>query len=788
MQEKRIKRLIISILVVLILIITYNYSYAISVQYVKGDVNADDQVNNIDLLLTLRHIYSSKTNKNLEWRFNDRTLNVADINNDKNVDNVEVLMMLRYIAANKSEEIDNENPTWKESMERNSLIVQQDIVTLDLKSGETEKLIVSGENVGNVQYISLNSNIADVNDEGIITPHNVGNTAILVKASNGLEVKVKVNVVNNLIYVQNLQLDKTNINLDLNGTKTAKITATVEPANASNKNLSWTSSNPKVVSVDTNGNVTAIGVGSATITVKTLDGSNITKTCQVNVTGTAKPIYVQNLKLDKTNINLDLNGTKTAKITATVEPANASNKNLSWTSSNPKVVSVDTNGNVTAIGVGSATITVKTLDGSNISKTCQVTVIRTPIKVTAVKLNVTTREIDLTRDNHNAILVATVEPANADNQNLIWESKNPEIATVSNGVVTGLKEGKATIVVKSAENQNITATCTVNVIKGLVLSSNYNSYLDVINNTATLTATQTGSSANDTITWTVDNSNVIKLTSSSNTSVKLERVNEGTTAVHATSSSGKKATYIAGVKKEKVLFTGASCTSLMANERKDGDTGKIQNIDYGKFKKGETIFFEAYGGTGLLWYLPSSTRKTLMQESKDNYDKLLFSTKYPEKDSTGKSRYAMQDIREIINSIDKKTEHLSIAFDIEVNDIRKAENNTQATFLANTYAEFLIETAKEYPDVNFYCIPKSAYPEEASWAKHNERIRVFNTRIQKLLGQEDQQNLKYKYFYTFTKDLYEKDNKAGITSDQHPNAYTTQKMFDKILEYMKITK
>lgn len=697
MQEKRIKRLIISILVVLILIITYNYSYAISVQYVKGDVNADDQVNNIDLLLTLRHIYSSKTNKNLEWRFNDRTLNVADINNDKNVDNVEVLMMLRYIAANKSEEIDNENPTWKESMERNSLIVQQDIVTLDLKSGETEKLIVSGENVGNVQYISLNSNIADVNDEGIITPHNVGNTAILVKASNGLEVKVKVNVVNNLIYVQNLQLDKTNINLDLNGTKTAKITATVEPANASNKILSWTSSNPKVVSVDTNGNVTAIGVGSATITVKTLDGSNI-------------------------------------------------------------------------------------------SKTCQVTVIRTPIKVTAVKLNVTTREIDLTRDNHNAILVATVEPANADNQNLIWESKNPEIATVSNGVVTGLKEGKATIVVKSAENQNITATCTVNVIKGLVLSSNYNSYLDVINNTATLTATQTGSSANDTITWTVDNSNVIKLTSSSNTSVKLERVNEGTTAVHATSSSGKKATYIAGVKKEKVLFTGASCTSLMANERKDGDTGKIQNIDYGKFKKGETIFFEAYGGTGLLWYLPSSTRKTLMQESKDNYDKLLFSTKYPEKDSTGKSRYAMQDIREIINSIDKKTEHLSIAFDIEGNDIRKAENNTQATFLANTYAEFLIETAKEYPDVNFYCIPKSAYPEEASWAKHNERIRVFNTRIQKLLGQEDQQNLKYKYFYTFTKDLYEKDNKAGITSDQHPNAYTTQKMFDKILEYMKITK
>ena len=519
-----------------------------------------------------------------------------------------------------------------------------------------------------------------------------------------------------------------------------------------------------------------------------MDGSNITKTCQVNVTETAKPIYVQDLKLDKTNINLDLNGTKTARITATIEPANASNKNLSWTSSNPKVATVDTKGNVNAIGVGNATITVKTLDGSNITKTCQVNVIRTPIKVTEVKLNVSNREIDLSRDNHTSILIATVVPSNADNQNLIWESSNPEIATVSNGVVTGITEGEAAIVVKSAENPNIEAVCKINVIRGLKITSNYTNYLDVVNNKATLTITQTGSSANDTISWTVDNPNVIKLSSPSNTGVTLERVDEGSTVIRATSSSGKKATYITGVKKEKVLFTGASCTSLMANERKDGDTGKIQNIDYGKLKNNETLFFEAYGGTGLLWYLPSSTRRSLMNESESDYGKLLFSTKYPDEDTTGKSRYAMQDIREIINSIDKKTEHLSIAFDIEGNDIRKAENEDQATFLANAYAEFLITTAKEYPDVNFYCIPKSAYPEEANWAKHNERIRVFNTRIQNLLGQVDQQNLKYKYFYTFTKNLYENDDKAGLTSDQHPNAYTTQKMFDKILEYMQITK
>ena len=695
-KKQLTKAILLFLSIIIFSIILCNSSYGAYTEYIKGDVNADSKVNNIDILLTLRHIYGDKTNSKKEWCFDEKNKKIADINNDENINNIDILMMLRYVAASKSNEIDSKNPEWKKSIKKNSLNVQQDNVELDLKSGQTEKLIVTGENIGSIKYTSLDNNIANISSEGIITPRNVGNTEILIQASNGLELRTKVKVINSYVYVQNIKLDKTNINLDLNGTKTTKITATIEPANANNKNLSWTSNNIGVATVDENGNVTAVGVGNATITAKTLDGSNITKTCQVNVT-------------------------------------------------------------------------------------------RTPIKVTSITLNSHNQEIDLTRDNKTITLTATINPANADNKQIIWESKNPNVATVSNGVVTGIAEGMTDIIAKSAENSRILDVCTVTVIKGLTIESSSTEYLDVINDSLTLLLFQSGSTK-DSISWSVDNTNVVRLESTTESGTVVRRTGEGVTTVRAISSSGKKASYTVGVKKEKVLFTGASCTSLMANERKDADTGKVQNIDYGRLKKDDNLFFEAYGGTGLLWYLDSETRRSLMNTSENDYGKLLFSTKYPDKETTGKSRYAMQDIRKIINGVDKKTEHLSIAFDIEGNDIRKAENEEQALYLSNVYTEVIVKLAKDYPDVTFYCIPKSAYPEEANWSKYNDLIRKFNLNIQAVISASNISNLSYKTYYTFTKNLYENDKNAGISSDQHPNAYTTQAMFDQILKYMKITK
>ena len=117
--------------------------------------------------------------------------------------------------------------------------------------------------------------------------------------------------------------------------------------------------------VDRNGKVTAKSAGTTIVLAITADGSK-TATCKVTVT-----VPVTSVKMNKTSLSLEKGTTST--LTATVSPSNASNKKVTWTSSNTKVATVDKNGKVTAKAAGTATITVKTADG-NKTATCKITV------------------------------------------------------------------------------------------------------------------------------------------------------------------------------------------------------------------------------------------------------------------------------------------------------------------------------------------------------------------------------------------------------------------------------
>ncbi len=146
------------------------------------------------------------------------------------------------------------------------------------------------------------------------------------------------------------------------------LTATVSPSNATNKTVTWKSSNTSVATVNSSGLVSAVGAGSATITVTTSDGSK-TATCAVTV-----KIPVTGVTLSKTSAELKIGGTVT--LTATVAPSNATNKSVTWSSSNTSVATVS-NGTVTGKTAGTATITVKTSDSSK-TATCTVTVYGKP--------------------------------------------------------------------------------------------------------------------------------------------------------------------------------------------------------------------------------------------------------------------------------------------------------------------------------------------------------------------------------------------------------------------------
>lgn len=249
---------------------------------------------------------------------------------------------------------------------------------------------------------------------------------------------------NKNISVTNVTLNKSNLTLGVGETET--LIASVLPEKAANKTVIWASSNILVATVMPNGLVTALTKGTTTIIATTVDG-NYSASCTVKV----DEISVTEVKLNKNTLILDVNETET--LIATVLPENATIKEVYWTSNN--FCAIVTNGLVTPIAVGKATITVSTLDGNKTAK-CEVEVIRR-VHVTGVSLNKTTLDLGI---GNTELLIASVLPYNATNQNIIWSSSNSSIATVNNGSVTAKTEGTVTITA-TTEDGNFTATCEV---------------------------------------------------------------------------------------------------------------------------------------------------------------------------------------------------------------------------------------------------------------------------------------------------------------------------------------
>ena len=220
------------------------------------------------------------------------------------------------------------------------------------------------------------------------------------------------------IPVTGVELDKEMLTLAEG--EEATLEATVSPSNASNKNVTWSSSNESVAKVDASGKITAVGVGTAIITVTTEDGG-YTDTCTVTVV----TVPVTGVELNKEAIELTIGGTET--LVATVLPSNASNKNVTWSSSNGAVATVDANGKVTAVGVGTAIITVKTVDGG-FEDTCTVKVLSSEKQIISFRIS---GQIGATLIDEDTHTIRVVVPRGTDRTQLAPAIRVSEGATVS---------------------------------------------------------------------------------------------------------------------------------------------------------------------------------------------------------------------------------------------------------------------------------------------------------------------------------------------------------------------
>lgn len=257
-----------------------------------------------------------------------------------------------------------------------------------------------------------------------------------------------------------------------------KLKTVINPKVVTEK-LTYSSSNTKIVKVSANGTITGVGNGVATITVQSNDNKR-TATCTITV----KKVEVKSIKLSENQRTLSIGDS--FKLKVTINPNNATNKDVTWKSSNTKVARVDKNGNITAVRSGECTVSA--INGK-ITEKCSITVKPAPTPTPTPKPQPTTKpkakptptptitpkptevvidKITMPSSAKRTIgetikLNVIISPANATDKTLDWSSTNTDVATVTDGVVTCKSEGNATIIATTENGKK--AYCSIVVSK-----------------------------------------------------------------------------------------------------------------------------------------------------------------------------------------------------------------------------------------------------------------------------------------------------------------------------------
>ncbi len=316
-----------------------------------------------------------------------------------------------------------------------------------LSKGQTHKLTVTYAPADTTDdktltWSSSNESIAKVDENGVVTAIADGNAVITVKCGDFVET---CDVTVRYIEISQIALNHSKLEIKINETET--LTATVTPENATDYGspIKWSSSDESVATVDENGKITAVSGGTATITAQV---GNKTSECRVTV------IEKKAISLIVEQSKLEMEIGEKITLDVTVNPKDTTDE-LTFSSSDTKVATVSKSGRVTAVGSGTAEITVKV--GSH-TKVCTVIVAKIETDIEKVEIS---QNIAVLNPGDSLVLGYTTVPGGAEAEKVVWTSSDDAVVTVDeNGKITAIAVGNAQIVVSV---DGITAICSVTV-------------------------------------------------------------------------------------------------------------------------------------------------------------------------------------------------------------------------------------------------------------------------------------------------------------------------------------
>ena len=377
--------------------------------------------------------------------------------------------------------------------------------------------------------------------------------------------------------VEGIELDKTE--LTIMATYTDTLTATLNPADASNLAVTWTSSNTSVAKVSgnlLNATITGVAPGTATIKATAVDGG-VYAECVVTVTENTTPIT--EIVLDRNTMKME--GGDTATLTATVSPWNAYSTTVTWASSDETVIAISGSGStvtVTALADGEATVTATAADGKTAS--CVITVADTKVESITVSpetVNVATGD--------TASVTGILNPSDATVQDVVWTTSDASVATVitygTNAVVYGVAPGTATITATTVDG-GFTDSVEVNVTKASenALSLDLTELDLVIYQSFNITALF--ETYGEDVTWTTSDPETVRIQSTSDNQVTIQAMEAGSATITATAADGQTAECFVSVEvrvagTQDVVYVEYSNSASDAN---DGLTSKtpVKNL------------------------------------------------------------------------------------------------------------------------------------------------------------------------------------------------------------------